>query len=292
MLSDKWRSVRRDSLCPICQKPDWCQISSDGQAAICRRIQSAKAQTNGGWLHRLDGSIRVALSMPPRAVQPVLRHDLALLARSFATAINPPVFTRFAQDMGLSVESLRRLDVGWSIDKNAWSFPMRDAAMEIRGFRMRSKAGRKFAITGGREGLFIPRDFPDEQPTRLMICEGPTDTAALLDLGFAAIGRPSCLGGRDLILDLLKRRHQDGAAITQLVIVADGDKPGQHGAAILAGVARLYCQVVHILTPPAGVKDARQWKQNGATAADVERAVWASPRCNLKVASQLKGISQ
>jgi hypothetical protein len=292
MLNGKWKSVRKDAPCPICGKPDWCQVSTDGRAAICRRSDAGKAQKGGGSLHQLDGRGDAAAvvvssrpSLPPRAT----RTDLHLLAQRFATSINPARLARLGEQLGVTAASLVRLDVGWSVERSAWTFPMRDETGNVLGIRIRTTTGRKFAVTGGREGLFIPRDLDGP---RLFVCEGPTDTAALLDLEFAAIGRPSCMGGRQIIVDMLRRRHKAGDGIDQLVIVADGDGPGQRGAEQLAGVARLYCGIVQLVTPPPPFKDMRAWKQGGATAADVERAVWGAPRWEIRVASTLEGATQ
>lgn len=310
MLSSKWRPVHRSHPCPICSKPDWCQVSTDGKAAICRRVVSDKPLPKGGWLHRLDGKHPPLI--PPSTPQPEApRVDLMLMARGFATAVNPSRLARLADELGLSVESLKDLGVGWAGEQwcgkchrrlGAWSFPMMDVAQagspqhnNVLGFRLRFvPCGHKSAIRGGKEGLFISKRAGMDAGSKLFVCEGPTDTAALLDLGLAAIGRPSCTGGLFLIRDLLRSRHRAGFGITQLVIVADGDVPGQNGAKTLASVARLICPIVQIITPPAGIKDARAWKQSGATAADVERAVWAAPRRTLSVTThqniKLKGI--
>jgi len=106
----------------------------------------------------------------------------------------------------------------------------------------------------------------------LLIAEGATDTAALLDLGFNAVGRPSCTGGVKLLVELVKR-----LVALEVVIVADADVPGQRGANNLAAVLVAYSPAVRIITPPAGVKDARSWKQAGATSADVQAAIDAAP---------------
>ena len=61
----------------------------------------------------------------------------------------------------------------------------------------------------------------------MLICEGPTDTAALLDMGFAnVVGRPSCTGGIKLLVELVCQRRSE-----EVVVVADGDEPGQGGPA-------------------------------------------------------------
>ncbi len=45
----------------------------------------------------------------------------------------------------------------------------------------------------------------------------------------------------------------------------------------LYGEAVAYVPEVRIITPPSGIKDARQWVQSGATAADVQLAIDATP---------------
>lgn len=248
---------------------------------------------------RRTGGVPVPQQMAPRPTPTPRRQDLDVLARSFATAVNPSRLQRFAQAMGLTSESLERLSIGWAGERfcgkcqqrrNAWAFPMTDAAGKVLGIRLRFvECNHKSAVAGGREGLFIPCGL---EGNRLSVSEGPTDTAAMLDLGFATIGRPSCTGGLLIVLELLKARHRAGDTISQLVIVADGDGPGQRGARQLASAARVYCPIVQIITPPAGIKDARAWKRGGATAADVERAVWAAPRRPLRVVTSLEGVSK
>lgn len=291
MLSEKWRQVRRSAPCPICGKPDWCQVSADGRVAICRRITSEKPTKGGGWVHHLSSAGQGGRPVPVAAAvefKPApTRTDLELLARSYRTAVNPNRLAALARELGLSASSLQRLDVGWSIERRAWSFPMRDASGNVLGIRLRTPAGRKFAVAGGHEGLFIPIDCAEkiEQTGRLFVCEGPTDTAALLDLGVrgGAVGRPSCTGGVGLLTELLRTSR-----VGELVIFADGDRPGQQGAEALAGQARLYCASVRTISPPAGVKDARAWKQQGATAADVEQLVAAASPRRLAVKSTIK----
>ena len=53
----------------------------------------------------------------------------------------------------------------------------------------------------------------------------------------------------------------------------------------------LSVQAVRIISPPVGVKDAREWKRRGATAADVQAAIDAAPVRKLAVSvSQKEGM--
>jgi len=190
MSSPTWRRVTKADPCPICGKPDLCGIAPDGSPAICMRIEagSARQTRNGRYLHYLAGVERKssglrAVTLPERTAS---RNDLPILAKQHRTAVNPARLLRLAERLGVTVTSLNRLDIGWAFDAGAWAFPMTDATGRLLGIHLRLDSGRKFAVTGGREGLFIPADLP--QGGELLIAEGPTDCAALLDLGFAAAG--------------------------------------------------------------------------------------------------------
>jgi hypothetical protein len=112
---------------------------------------------------------------------------------------------------------------------------------------------------------------------RAIICEGPTDCAALLDMGFDALGRPSCQGGVDHIIEFLKGRRRE------VVIMADKDPPkkrpdgsvwfpGQEGAARLAQAIRPFVRTLKIAKPPFH-KDIRDWYRAGATRAIIESVI-------------------
>ena len=153
--------------------------------------------------------------------------DFAKLAADYRQAVKPEALDRLAQSLGLSTDSLMRLGIGWSGKHRAWAFPMQDAGGNVLGFRLRLPGGKKLSVRGGKEGLFVPEGI--DAHGLLLIAEGPTDTAALLDLGFNAVGRPSCTGGVKLLVDLV-RKHRP----SEVVIVADADTPGQRGAESLA----------------------------------------------------------
>jgi 5S rRNA maturation endonuclease (ribonuclease M5) len=191
----------------------------------------------------------------------------ARLARQYQSQLNETALAKLADALGLSVKSLRLLSVGWSAKHRAWTFPMRDAELTIVGIRLRRQDGSKFCVKGSKEGLFIPDNFGQSTDSTLIICEGATDVAALLDCGFrAVIGRPSCLGGVKLIVELCRARR-----FSEIVIFADNDLPGQRGAEKLARELSVHVRRLRIVTPPT--KDVRDWKKGGANQADIERAI-------------------
>jgi hypothetical protein len=208
--------------------------------------------------------------------------DLEKMAMQFERALNLEKLNLFAEELGVSVESLRRLKVGWDNQFKCWTFPMTDSEDRVRGIRLRLPNGRKFSQKGGSDGLFIPDDLRFDE--MLLIAEGPTDTAALLDLGFDVIGRPSCCGGTWLCTELF-RKHWP----LEAVIVADADSPGQRGAQALADTLLPFAggRRVRIIQPPDGIKDARAWKQAGATASDISKAIEETPFKTLSIIGML-----
>ena len=88
----------------------------------------------------------------------------------------------------------------------------------------------------------------------LFIPEGPSDTAAILTLGFPAIGRPSCSGGVDLVCAFVRRRD-----IQDAVVVSDNDDAGRKGAKALARQLALVCKTVRVHAPDSDFKDVREW---------------------------------
>ena len=110
-------------------------------------------------------------------------------------------------------------------------------------------------MTRSKTGLFIPTGLSPEGI--LLICEGPTDTAAALDLGFPAIGRPNCNSKVEMTAEIVKGKD--------VVIIGDNDDGGRAGAERLSDTLVLYCKDVRIVYPPEGIKDLRDWLKAGLT---------------------------
>jgi len=276
----QWNRVSRRHCCPVCDHPDWCLFAgpaSSPDAAICARVESHTRCGDAGWLHRLRDDWRdrphkrrVDVRGP---AEPAV--DFGAMAAQWEEALDTARRRVLAAELGVTADSLSRLQVGWSECHRSYTFPMRDRAEDgtACGIRLRRPDGGKWAVRGSRNGLFVPRHFPVSES--LVICEGASDTAAMLMLGFNAVGRPSCSGGVGLIVDLVQYHH-----FLDVMIVADRDAPGQRGARYLA--ARLVGYVprgVRIVTPPT--KDAREWVRSGATRTHILDAIEASPTLTL-----------
>jgi len=230
------------------------------------RVKSDRPTRNGGWLHQVtDAPPRPApreyVPRPPRRPSP----DWPALLRRFKRDTRTAEVMRLAASLGVSPGSLSRLGVVWAAPHRAWAFPMCDALRKTTGIRLRAANGRKWAVSGSRNGLFWPADLAGAGP--LLFCEGPTDTGALLDLGYDAIGRPSCTGAVDLVIEVVR-----GLRVRDVVVVADADEQGIDGADRLA---RALTEEGHRpkVIQPQRAKDARAWVAAGATRAVVDSAI-------------------
>jgi 5S rRNA maturation endonuclease (ribonuclease M5) len=287
--------VTRKRPCPICGKPDWCLLDPDGRFAICPRTPSPRRAGEAGYVHYLTNVythqprranlIAKQPASPAKAADGKQETDTqhpppdfwARLARQYQSQLNETALAKLADALGLSVKSLRLLNIGWSAKHKAWTFPMRDAGLRIVGIRLRRQDGSKFCVKGSNEGLFIPDNFGQSTDSTLIICEGATDVAALIDLGFPnSIGRPSCLGGVKLIVELCRARR-----FSEVVIFADNDLPGQRGAEKLARELSVHVRRLRIVTPPT--KDVRDWKKSGANQTDIERAIAEAATISLAI---------
>jgi hypothetical protein len=136
---------------------------------------------------------------------------------------------------------------------------MSDGYGNIVGIRLRNDRG-KFAVRGSRQGIFTATVPPQKT---LFVCEGPTDTAAAVELGLFAVGRPNCCCGGAEIRIYARRQ-----GVARVVVISDNDKPGLDGARKVGGEVRL---PFAIYVPPA--KDLREFVRLGGTRLMIENAL-------------------
>jgi len=252
----KMLRVSKHNPCPICGKPDWCLVAEDGSVAICPHMEegSAKRCGDAGYLHILKNrhnghrqSARKRQLLKSTSIGENQQRDFGQLARQYQQQLSTEKLDVLTDLLGVSAQSLKRLNIGW--DGKAYTFPISNDFGKIIGIQRRFPTGRKISVRASKIGLFIPSALPSDG--LLLLCEGLTDTAAALDLDFAAIGRPSCNSKVEMTANLARGRT--------VVIVSDNDKVGQTGSKRLAQVLSLYCPSVKIVYPPGGTKDLRQW---------------------------------
>lgn len=167
----------------------------------------------------------------------------------------------------------------WAWDKIArvegsrWAISERNAAGEIIGTAYRDCAGGKAFKPGGKRGLIVMWPLGSYAGTSavnpVFVCEGASDTAALLGLGLDAVGVPMAGQCGDMLTELLADLH--------VVIVADADDAGRRGANKLAAGLLTRCPSVRIIEPPEKAKDARAAVIAGANAGAFRALVASTP---------------
>ena len=149
---------------------------------------------------------------------------------------------------------------------------MRDGGGTIIGWRLRpaKDAHQKHAVEGSKTGLFIPQGV--SAASAELICEGESNTAAALTLGFGAIGRPSATGGIEELLAFLR-----ACPVACPCIAADNDAVGTDGAETLGDSFRAAGIPSRLLVPPEPHGDLRDWLRAGLTREALAEAIQKCP---------------
>jgi len=231
------------------------------------RVESGRPMANGGWLHRGDKQF---LPPPPlkakeEKIEPL---NVDRWINSVRCIQNSDWMDDLAKSLGVSLRSLEDLNCKRAPQSDTAAFPMRDGFGRMVGIRLRHQNGQKWAVKGSKQGIFLP-----QCPTQdlALICEGPTDTAAALTLGFFAIGRPSCSGGH-LDIEIAIRRLR----ISRVALIVDNDDAGINGAKRLQEDLKVPSVVV--IMP---CKDIRRFLNQGgnhdALKSTINSLVWKRP---------------
>jgi len=264
-MLNEWVNVNRSLPCPVCGKKDWCLLHVDGKKVICPRVKSNVVLRNAGFLHKVhDNGLKHGTKPNKRTSNLCVnwRSLQKLYRRKLKKKDNAHVLLK---QLGLkNLESLTRFGLGW--DGEAWTYPCYDGGKNIVGIMRRFEDGHKVWVSRSRPGLFLPKMKSFEG--NVFVCEGMSDPAALVDLGFRAIGRPNCQTGAEYIKQLLYRH---GSAVVQLTIVGDNDANNVHGNVGKNGALKLARELyggyqrIACLEIPDEFKDVRQWVGVGAT---------------------------
>jgi len=282
-MGGTWHEVSKREPCPICHKPDWCTVKTNGEVCHCMRVESKHPCGSGGWIHFLiERPKREYVPRMPQRPKPKL-FDAAATMAGFRAEFEAPgggkdIFDsllEIASDLDMCAADIDRLLVGRSAFHRAWAFPMLNGQGNTVGIRLREYGGsRKWSVAGSSDGLFYdpllePREaiYNGLRGRELVVVEGATDCIAGYCLGLPAVGRSSCGTGGDMLRDLCSRLR-----VGRVTIVTDNDpyklrpdgtpwRPGIEGAQRLAQMLR---RTYRIVTPPK--KDLREWYYAGLTA--------------------------
>jgi len=163
--------------------------------------------------------------------------------------------------VGVSVDALHRLCIGWHRSHRFWTIPERDADGRVIGVSTRYENGSKKRVSGSKAGLTYAQDW-DSGSGPIFLVEGASDTAALMTIGLNVVGRPSNCGGTALLIDLLFEMPID----REIVVVGerdekpDGKWPGKTGAISTATkLAEGLERPIGWALPPDNAKDSRAW---------------------------------
>jgi hypothetical protein len=282
----EWKSVSRQKPCPICGKPDWCRTADNGRLITCNRSGTAagsyrllKLTSGGGAVFALEDGLSGVRTFQPRTIitrtvpakplpaRPALWGELAAGWQQGAG----DQLQLLSGQLGVSVESLRRLGCGWDQPKKCWTFPARDGDQQVIGIAQRLESPRlnrsgkmisKAMVTGSRQGLFYDPAAWSRGGGPILLVEGASDAAAAMTMGLAVVGRPSNRGGIDHLAQLLRDVSQD----RPIVVVGerdqkpDGSWPGRDGAVSTATqLAKALHRAVLWAMPPDLAKDTREF---------------------------------
>jgi len=212
---------------------------------------------------------------PQTADQEHLR--LTAEAVAYERALPPQQLRELATRLGVAEAALRRLGVGWRPSNRrlevsgsrtvwveegpAWTFPEVDAAGHVIGIQRRfsDPAIGKRMLTGGKRGIYLPRDWLSLSGP-IYIPEGASDVAALVSAGRCAMGRPSALGGLEQLVRLLWQTKREIIVVGENDRKPDGRWPGKEGMDyVAAGLAERLGRPVSKQLPPSGSKDVREY---------------------------------
>ena len=200
--------------------------------------------------------------LPPRRIKDLAPKKLKPVTRCwdgfqehFQNQADAQRLEQLAQQLSVTVESLRSIGVGYCRQQSCWTFPERNGEKVICGFLRRFAHGSKYGLKGGQRGLTLPSGW-DQSDQPLHICEGASDVAAAVDSGMRAIGRPGLKSGFDDLAVLLKDEP------AEIVVVADNDAEGagRTGAEKLAQrLSNALQKPIKVMAPPKQYKDLREF---------------------------------
>ena len=169
----KWNRVAHARRCPICGKPDWCSVTTDGRLAACRRVEQGAARTKQDkdvapyHLHRLTGTN--SPGVPPlvtstgrgtaRAEDDTLHAVYsALLARlSLSVAHRADLQRRGLPDAEIDAHGYRTLPVqGRARIAGELRERFGESVLTVPGIITHERDGRRYLTLAGAAGLLVP----------------------------------------------------------------------------------------------------------------------------------------
>ena len=251
-LKSDFARVSSTLRCPVCHHSDGCLIHRSGEYAICYH-EPSNVMWRTGFKHMLNNKedVKEQIVKAPETT-PFLDVDtnFPILYSAYRAAISGISMEARSKQLGVSVESLDSLGIGWSNSKQVYTHPLFDNEWTVIGIQTQSYTGDKRVLPGSKLGLFMSMSFRDK-PGVTFVTEGMSDTAAALTLGLNAVGRFNDCTGSDYLTKLLHGHR--------VYIIADNDAGGIRGAEELAIVLRAnnMARVIYLPSGTTPIKDLR-----------------------------------
>jgi hypothetical protein len=259
------------------------------------RVESQQEVKTGGWIHKRNGAVAQQVTLPIRETTRRTDLEMDTLWRPRAKQWRDQgrgELGRLAAVLGVSVMSLQALRVGW--DGKAWTFPERNGAGLVVGVSRRFEDGAKRCAKGSHRGLTYCQGWGIPNGP-VFIVEGGSDVAAGLTLLLAVVGRPSNLGGINMLTELLRGKDR------QIIVIGERDRkthdslpeitrkthnpkcggcpkcwPGCYGSRRAAArLSNSLGRKVVSTLPPNDAKDLRGWLNRRSIDVESEAAVQA-----------------
>src|SRR5262245_23784999 len=173
-MNNPWQRVHRHHPCPICDKPDWCRVSADGQWAICRRLNTGDGRRKVDkagmeyWVYALhQDTTRASYPPLPPTVVPPVRASVAVLhqvysallgALTLAPAHHDQLTRRGLPDAAIRQRRYRTLPPHGraALAKRLVEAFGDQTCAQVPGLYLRRHDGRHWWSLAGAAGLLIP----------------------------------------------------------------------------------------------------------------------------------------
>lgn len=249
--ADDWIRVSPGRPCPICDKPDWCGISSDGSVVRCMREQSDHP-SGDGWIHRLTA--------------PAERNGQA----HHSVIFTGPIVRHPLKDAGgavVAVHCRRPLTRDGVPDKKVW-WEQPNGTPSLKGTGLTPVGLPLYGVDALADA---------DLGATVFVCEGEKATDAVLGLGLLAVG--TVTGAKSVPDDAVLRVLVPYEA----VLWPDNDDDGRYHMAKIADRLVALGGRVRVISwsgaPPKG--DAADFVQAGLGLDDL-RAMYREARVLVK----------
>ncbi len=245
-----YNRVSQKMPCPVCKRTHWCLISDNGLWFICTKVESSKSyEAYYGWLHPLGNTEYLA---PKKVIKTKdYKHDPTYVRMVYDTLnFDSCWFYRLAEKLNLPPVVFTNLGVGTRT--NVFYFPMFNAQLKLIGLKIRNLDGKKWCLEHSQLGIYVSRSIVVSK--ELYICEGESDTAALLSHNYNVVGRASATSCKGILKEFTKQ-------FPKVTIVSDYDI---HGLGFKES-----CKLARFINRPVSIvlnreyKDIRKWINSG-----------------------------